>query len=73
MPKKEKQELAEEGKKTKKASAKKADKKKATEDAFDSFDAGFKDVDVDDSEESGADKALEALKKQWISPRIYKN
>ena len=47
MPKKEKQELAEEGKKTKKASAKKADKKKATEDAFDSFDAGFKDVDVE--------------------------
>ena len=66
MPKKEKQELAEEGKKTKKASAKKADKKKATEDAFDSFDAGFKDVDVDDSEESGADKALEALKKQFL-------
>ena len=65
MPKKEKQELAEE-KKTKKAPAKKAAKKKAEDDAFESFDAGFNDVDIDDSEDSGNDKTLEAIKKQFM-------
>ena len=65
MPKKEKQELAEE-KKTKKSPAKKAAKKKAEDDAFESFDAGFKDVDIDDSEDSGIDKTLEAIKKQFM-------
>ena len=65
MPKKEKQELAEE-KKAKKASAKKATKKKAEDDAFESFDANFNDVDIDDSEDSSLEKALETIKKQFM-------
>ncbi|MBR5991121.1 MAG: hypothetical protein IK034_04780, partial [Bacilli bacterium] len=65
MPKKEKQELAEE-KKTKKAPAKKAAKKKVEDDAFESFDAGFNDVDIDDSEDSGNNKTIEAIEKQFM-------
>ena len=65
MPKKEKQELAEE-KKAKKAPAKKATKKKAEDDAFESFDASFNDVDIDDSEDSSLEKALETIKKQFM-------
>ena len=71
MPKKENKEVAEETKKAKKAKkedkpAKKASKKKADDDLFESFDTGFNDVDIDDNEDSSVEKALEAIKKQFM-------
>ena len=71
MPKKENKEVAEETKKAKKAKkedkpAKKASKKKADDDLFEPFDTGFNDVDIDDNEDSSVEKALEAIKKQFM-------